>query len=262
MKLPHTSRSAVSRRQEVAPTKVTPRYREVADLLRLAILTEDYPVGSLLPSEGELCRQYGVSRHTVREATRLLQLRGLIFKRQGRGTEVVASTRTSRVVRLLGSIDQVEQHGRDTRLVGVKSRLIEVDADLAASLPCPEGEKILKIESFREPRDTTKPWPRAWNESYIREPYVGIRDSIEGWPGAIYSLVEHMYGERIASIQQEIAGLNLPPDLAKRLNVRTGTAALRIKRTYHGRSGEPALFGFNTYVGDQFALIMDIKTHE
>lgn len=265
--MPNPNRSAPSSPHKVGPVKLKPvklkpRYSEVADLLRLAILTEHYPVGGLLPSESELCRQYGVSRHTVREATRLLQLRGLVSRRQGRGTEVVASTRTSRVVRLLGSIDEVERHGRDTRLVGVRTSLIEADEELAASLPCSKGERILKIESFREPRDASTPWPRAWNESYIRAPYVGIRDSIETWQGAIYSLVEQTFGLRITSIRQEVCAVNLPSDLARRLNVKTATAALRVKRSYLVRSGEPVLFGFNTYVGDQFAMIMDIKTHE
>ncbi len=239
-----------------------PRYSEVADLLRLAILTERYPVGALLPSESELCQQFGVSRHTVREATRILQMRGLVSRRQGRGTEVLPMQEVSRISRVLGSLEEVEQHGRDTHLVGMQSAAVVADEALARLLPCEPGDRFLRIESYRESREPGNSWPRAWNETYIREALAGIREELEGWQGAIYSLVERRYGERITDIRQEVSALNLPERLARKLSVKTGTAGLRVKRTYYGKSGEALLFGFNTYVGSQFSLIMDIKSHD
>lgn len=239
-----------------------PRYSEVADLLRLAILTERYPVGALLPSESELCQQFSVSRHTVREATRILQMRGLVSRRQGRGTEVLPPQEVSRVSRVLGSLEEVEQHGRDTHLVGMQSAFVAADAALAQRLPCEPGDRFLRIESYRESREPGNSWPRAWNETYIREALAGIREELQGWQGAIYSLVERRYGERITDIRQEVSALNLPERLARKLSVKTGTAGLRVKRTYYGKSGEALLFGFNTYVGSQFSLIMDIKSHD
>lgn len=244
-----------------APVKAKPRYSEVADQLRLAIMTGQYPVGTLLPSEADLCQEFGVSRHTVREAIRTLQLRGLVAPEQGRGTRVESDHQISRVARLLGSIEEVERHGRDTHLVNLRSRLVQADADLAASLPCAIGETLLKIESYREPRSRQAQWPRAWNETYIRAAFVAIQDEIESWPGAVYQLVERRFGERVTLIRQEVAAIDLPGDVAKRLSVKTGTAGLRVKRTYIGRDGEPLLYGFNTYVGDQFELVMEIRAH-
>ena len=45
-----------------------PRYAQVAQALIEDIQAGRYPVGTLLPTEQELCRQFDISRHTVREA--------------------------------------------------------------------------------------------------------------------------------------------------------------------------------------------------
>ena len=79
------SRNGASRR-----AAVTPRYQRVADDLTKRIGSGKYPVGAYLPTEMELCRQYGISRHTVREALRQLRDAGLISRRRRIGTEVVA----------------------------------------------------------------------------------------------------------------------------------------------------------------------------
>src|SRR5579872_1665598 len=70
-----------------------PRYQQIADELMTAIRTGAYPVGVRLPTELELCVKYGISRSTVREGLRQLRDAGLISRRRGIGTEVVARSR-------------------------------------------------------------------------------------------------------------------------------------------------------------------------
>ncbi|MGA2643980.1 MAG: FadR/GntR family transcriptional regulator [Candidatus Sulfotelmatobacter sp.] len=66
-------------------------YQEVARQLERRI-TEDLKPGDLLPPERELVRTMGVSRDSVRNAIRTLELMGLLEPRQGIGT-VVCSPR-------------------------------------------------------------------------------------------------------------------------------------------------------------------------
>jgi GntR family transcriptional regulator, transcriptional repressor for pyruvate dehydrogenase complex len=53
-----------------------------------AIISREYPAGSRLPSENELCRQFGVSRTSVREALKSLDAHGLITIIKGKGVFV------------------------------------------------------------------------------------------------------------------------------------------------------------------------------
>lgn len=256
------SKTAARGQHRRAAIKTKPRYSEVADQLLLGIITGAYPIGSLLPSEAELCQEYGVSRHTVREAVRLLQLRGMVSRRQGRGTSVESDRHHARFSLPLSSIDEVERHGRFTHLVDLRFDDIAADAVLAASLPCQLGEGFLRIRSYRVPRESTMQLPPAWNETFILARFADVRDRIEAWPGAIYSLVEQRHGIKIVSIRQEATAVILRGEVARRLRVKPGTAGLTIKRVYAGRDGVAALIGFNTYVGDEFSLVMDLRRDE
>ena len=60
-------------------------HQQVADSLRELILDGKIQRGEALPPERVLAKQFGVSRATVREALRALQLWGLVEARQGGG---------------------------------------------------------------------------------------------------------------------------------------------------------------------------------
>lgn len=239
-----------------------PRYLELADDLAEEIIAGRYPVGSMLPSETELCERYEVSRYTVREALRRIQSAGLVSTRQGLGTRVEQISEARQFRLSLRSIDEVEQHGHDTRLVDVVTRDIIADDKLAATLGCRTGQQFVYVESYRVPRDESVPLPVAWNESYVISDYAGIRDEIGKQEGAVYSLLERRFGERITEIRQDISAINLGEAIALRLHVPVGAAGLRIKRSYVGRSGEPILYGINTYPGDRFTFSTVLNHHQ
>jgi GntR family transcriptional regulator len=60
----------------------------MANDLRERLIREEWIAGEKLPTESELCTQYGVSRATVRQALRTLAGDGLIVIRQGVGSFV------------------------------------------------------------------------------------------------------------------------------------------------------------------------------
>ena len=58
----------------------------------------EWPAGSQIPSEDELCRIYGVSKVTIREAIQELVREGYLKRRQGKGTFVIDSSSHSGIV--------------------------------------------------------------------------------------------------------------------------------------------------------------------
>jgi DNA-binding GntR family transcriptional regulator len=69
------------------------RWRQIADTLEARIVDGSYPIGSNLPSEQTLAREFGSGKMTVRRALVELRARGLVVTLHGRGSVVVASRR-------------------------------------------------------------------------------------------------------------------------------------------------------------------------
>ena len=72
-----------------------PKYRKVYEDLLSAIRTGAFQPGDRLPSEAELGKQYDTSRITVAKAVNELQQKGLVSRRPGSGTRVIAPTASS-----------------------------------------------------------------------------------------------------------------------------------------------------------------------
>ncbi|HUX20372.1 MAG TPA: GntR family transcriptional regulator [Spirochaetia bacterium] len=63
-------------------------YTRLFNVLRERILGSTYTPGEKLPTERELCEEFGISRITCRHALRLLQEQGLVERLPGKGTFV------------------------------------------------------------------------------------------------------------------------------------------------------------------------------
>jgi len=98
---------------------------QAVELLESLILDQALPPGALLPSQGALAEQFGVSRLVIREATRTLEARGLLQTAQGKRL-VVAALSPAALSHLL---DLAIRRGSDALLDLIDVRLaIEVHA--------------------------------------------------------------------------------------------------------------------------------------
>jgi GntR family transcriptional repressor for pyruvate dehydrogenase complex len=74
----------------IRPLLATKRSDAVYEVLEQLIASGQLPPGSQIPTERDLATQLGVSRNSVREAVRELELKQLVERRSGRGTIVLA----------------------------------------------------------------------------------------------------------------------------------------------------------------------------
>ncbi|MCD7852476.1 MAG: GntR family transcriptional regulator, partial [Oscillospiraceae bacterium] len=65
-----------------------PLYSQLVSIVKRNISAGTLSPGDLLPSESELCKTFGISRSTVRQAIGALESEGLVVRKQGRGTFV------------------------------------------------------------------------------------------------------------------------------------------------------------------------------
>lgn len=70
----------------IQPIKKTRVAEEIADRIRVLILDGTFPTGQALPAERFLAERFGVSRGSIRDAFRTLEIIGLLVTRHGQGT--------------------------------------------------------------------------------------------------------------------------------------------------------------------------------
>ncbi|WP_194921440.1 GntR family transcriptional regulator [Catenulispora rubra] len=111
-------------------------HRQLANIIREAIESGEYPIGSLLPSEDALGKQHKVSRSTVRLALNTLRMQGLIAVRVGSGSTVLpgpdAKTVTAWRTTETGPdrLTDVSEPDRFTSTIGERlADLLDLDAD-------------------------------------------------------------------------------------------------------------------------------------
>ena len=119
-------------------------YEEVAKQIERLILTKLHP-GDKLPAERELAEMFGVSRSSIRDAIRSLELVGLVEPRQGAGTvvcEVTADTLINPLASLLKHQQQLVGELLDFRLM-IEPPLAARAATHASPEEIDEMEEIL-----------------------------------------------------------------------------------------------------------------------
>lgn len=236
-----------------------PLYRRVVDTLRDDIASGRAAVGERLPTEDALCRRFGVSRHTVREALRALREEGLIASRQGAGSTVVHRAARPLYSYAISSIEELLQYATEARYAVDKSGIVVADAALAERLGCDVGRRWLRVEGYRytEAEET----PICWTEVFVRADYAGIGLMIGRRSGPIYSWIEEMYGVRVGSVQQLLRVEPMPQAIAATLRERAGAMAVAIRRAYRLTDGELVEVAFNLHPAERFSYSVTMRRH-
>ncbi len=66
-------------------------YVQIYSIIKEKIENGEWPAGTQIPTEDELCKTYDVSKVTVREAIQELAREGYLKRQQGKGTFVLYS---------------------------------------------------------------------------------------------------------------------------------------------------------------------------
>lgn len=204
------------------------RWAEIAADLADAIESNRYTIGSLLPSETDLADIYGVSRFTVREALRRLSEAGLITRRHGSGSRVVASSPRPSYVLALDSESDVLRYAAETsiRLTGHAKA---VSAVAASALRLDDADSWIVITGLREAMGKAIGLVEVYLQRQHREVVDDLGTTVAG---AIYQEIIGRYGLTLSRIEQTITATTLSAAQARRLKADAGEPALRIMRRY------------------------------
>lgn len=232
-----------------------PLYQTVAERLSAAIEEGTYPVGGMLPTEAELCIRFGVSRQTIREATRLLLQLGLVSRHQGVGTRVERATVAETYVQRLGALPDLWQYVKETRRKVL--RVADVPASRAkVPLPGEPSRRWRVLEGLRFVGDEKK--PIAWTQIYVHPAYAAVTDAKDRDAVPIYSLIERRFGIKTRSVRQEISAVAVSGEMASLLHVPAGSPGLSVLRQYLDTQDAIFEVTLSVHPGDRYHYTMQL----
>jgi DNA-binding GntR family transcriptional regulator len=237
--------------------RTEPRYIQVGDELRERIEAGAYPVGAFLPPELELCEEFGISRHTAREALRRLTDAGYIQRRQGSGSQVVADHAPAAYVHSMRSLGELFQYAADTEFRVGSVALRRPDGEFAEDLGGAAQEDWLITEGLRSEPATSR--PICFSHVFVHRRFAEIGPDLPHLKGAIYAHVEDRFGVEVAEVEQAIRVVPMPAHAAHALHERRGAPAARVRRRYTDGDGHLLLASVNFHCSDSFNYSMRLR---
>ena len=212
----------------------------VQEELRQAIFSGVYTPGSQLPTEAELGEMLGASRTVVREALRILEDDGLIFRRHGVGTFV----RKHQILKNLninyGITEMIRLAGLES---GTKFLAVHQDVaneETASQLNVPPGTPIINIERVR----TADNKPVVYSLDSIAETLLGGEpfDPHRLLTESVYTILETEFGHTIDYGVARILPVQAPAAIAEHLNLAPDSTVLYLVQTDYSAGDEPLLY--------------------
>ena len=212
-----------------------PLYRQISDTLLAGIRDGKFPVGTFLPGELELIDRFDASRHTIREALRVLEDMGLVKRQRGRGTLVLSTKASPAFVQMVRSPSELFSYPDSSIFRTLSDERITADKPLARELRCQVGDQWVQISGLRTLGDEGMPICLA--NVYVIPDYGSIALRLGGSSRPVYEMIAETFTESIENITIRLTAGVLSEQKAAVLGVESGSPSLSVSRFYQGRGG-------------------------
>lgn len=228
------------------------RYLQIAQDLEDKINRGIFSVGTVLPTEIELARAYGVSRFTLRAALQELKNLGLVSRKKNVGTQVEAASRSGRFRASPTSLQELAEFGATHLRKVLCVAQVKADAALADELECQAEKDWIRLSIIRLSAEDER-LPLGHSDVYVDDRYAGVVKHVEERPDRLTaSLIEEIYGCKINLVQQHIYAVAVGKQLAQVLKMENGQPALKIVRRYINEEQEVVTISITFHPADRY----------
>lgn len=220
-------------------------YSDLIDKLLEEISTMEK--GAKLPSERQLCKDYEVSRTTVRNALGSLVNSGVLYQIQGKGTFVRERNREN-LSNYYSFTEQTKRNGKTPKSI-VTSFKVRVPNDKEKQVFDDESiEKVIVFDRLRLADDT----PMMYEKTVI--PYDRFdkitKDLLE--EVALYDIFDNTFNTKIANIRERFQVSSMTKKVAGLLELKNNFPALKITRFSYDKEDKLIEYTTSYARGDMF----------
>ena len=231
-----------------------PLYHQLGEEITRLIDTGVWPPKTQLPSERELCEQFGISRITVRQTLHQLVSEGRLVRAHGRGTFVAHAPLRKWLLPLVGFTEDIVSRGQKPGAHVLAFEAVEPPPAVAEELQLQEGERAIVLKRLRLADGV----PMAVETVHAPEKlFPGIlQENLEDH--SFYGLLRRRYGIEPARASQSWQAVACPRPDARLLGIRTGSPVLQIGRTTFERGGRPFEHLQSFFRGDRYVYVAEL----
>ena len=239
----------------MAPTS-GPLYAKTANAIRQQIAQKVWKQGDRLPSESELCREFGVSSITVRRAVGMLVAEGLLVRIQGKGT--FASGDHTLVLgppQLTSFTQDMERRGWRSSARVVSVSFAPASAAVAMKIGIAEGAPTIVIKRVRIADDA----PVAIQTAHLPRLFFPGLETYDFSRESLYRVLERIYEVKPANAAETYRASVADADEAELLAVSPGSPVFRVERLTSDGTGRRIELVESVVRGDRYTLALRLS---
>ncbi|MDO4356573.1 MAG: GntR family transcriptional regulator [Clostridia bacterium] len=216
--------------------------------------------GDRLPSEAELCQEFGISRITVRRAIEELVEEGCLERRHGKGT-FVAQRPTELYIKPIDDVDVVGFSGENPdwikRTVIISKQEYQPGRQERELLQLSEADRAL--EFYRQMWINGKPWMLD-RSVYAAKRFPGFFDRVQD-DVSTYRILREAYGVDMVRSHKEISLTYATGEQSGLLECAPGAPLFRMDKVVYDGQNAPVHISSSYLKADGVIFTIDNATH-
>ena len=222
----------------------SPVYIQIHNQIKKDIEAGVWAVGDRIPSERELALEFNVSRMTLRQAVQTLVEEGILERQVGAGTFVARKKVQEKMTGVTSFTELMEEQGKKPSSRTVSYLVTTPSLSEMERLKLKDDEKVLRMERIRYADEV----PICFEVATL--PYSLVKDYERNqFTTSLYRTLEES-GRKIGHAQQSVSAQVASERIAEYLNIKRGSAILRLRQITELGDGTP-------YAGDKFEFYLE-----
>ncbi|SRR6266567_4463666 len=225
-----------------------PKYYHLKETILKRISDGTWGIGSAIPPEPELCREFGVSRITVRRAIGDLVHEGKLYTIQGKGTFIARPKLDERFIHsAFGFFEDMERQGQPLTTRIIQQEVIPAPEAVATYLQIPPETPVHCLMRLRSVQNETV----LVSTTYIPQALCPdlVHDDLT--EGSLYRWLQTRYGLTVARAERTIEAIAAQQREAKLLDIALYSPLLLLESVVYLPNGKPLEYSSTFHRGDR-----------
>ena len=240
-------------------TNDMPKYEQAYFTLINRLKSDRYPVGSRMPTEGDLAKQFDMSRVTIRHALDMLVKDGYVESRRGSGYTVLTLSPASDTC-LISFTDAMLKAGHEpsSKLISITN--LDPSANNKGLIPkVLEASHVTRVTRVRIVNGKPRMLVITYAPSNLMQ-NATAEDFPEEGPGqSILRILSKRFKLNWSAACEDISPVSVNKDVAALLNMKAGEPILKLGCTAFDEQGMP-VFHEEVYRNDTVSFNLSKQT--